>query len=148
MLICKLQIMPTSYLDSSPPPEISINDWLGWSSDDLESINNDDTYIAALMSIYQSGDVQNIFKPFPIKDDSGETKAIIGNGSQCKTKPNFVYIKSSGLGSIYLMVKLSKMPPEIRPPHPLPKTRLSSTVWEDTTDVGICLIPLLAPIFF
>jgi hypothetical protein len=90
MPICKLQIMPTSYLDSSPPPEISINDWLGWLSDDLERINNDDTYIAALVGINRSCDVQNIFKPIPVKDDSGETKAIIGNGSQYKTKPNFI----------------------------------------------------------
>jgi hypothetical protein len=128
MPICKLQIMPTSYLDSSPPPEISINDWLGWSSNDLERINNNDTYIAALMCINLSSNVQNIFKPIPVKDDSGKTKSIIGNGSQYKTKLNFVYIKMSGLGSVYLMEKLSKMPPKIRPPNPLPKTYLSSTV--------------------
>jgi hypothetical protein len=30
----------------------------------------------------------------------------------------------------------------------LPKAYISTTVWEDTTDVGICLVPLLAPIFF
>jgi hypothetical protein len=140
--------MPTSYLDSSPPPEISINDWLGWSSNDLEIINNNDTYIAALVGINWSGNVQNIFKLIPIKDDSDKTKAIIGNSSQYKTKPNFVYVKLSDLGSVYLMEKLSKMPPKIRPTNPLPKTYLSSTVWEDTTDIGICLIHLLTPIFF
>jgi hypothetical protein len=73
--------MPTSYPDSFPPPEISINDWLGWSSDNLERINNDNIYIAALVGINRSGNVQNIFKPIPVKGDSGKTKAIIGNGS-------------------------------------------------------------------
>ena len=99
--------MPMSYLDSSPPPEISINNWLGWLTDDLVKINNDDTYIAALVGINRSGNIQNIYKLIVIKNDSGETKAIIGNGSQYKTKPSSVYIKSNGLGSIYLLEKLS-----------------------------------------
>ncbi len=87
-------------------------------------------------------------KPIPVKDDDEKTIAIIGNGSQFKSKPSFLYINSAGLGSVYLLEKLSKIPSEIRPPNPLPKTYLSSTAWEDATDVGICLVPILAPIFF
>ena len=99
--------MPTSYLDSSPPPEISINNWLGWLTDNLVKINNNDTYIAALVGINRSGNIQNIYKPIVVKDDSGKTKAIIGNGSQYKTKPSSVYIESDGLGFVYLLEKLS-----------------------------------------
>ena len=109
--------MPTSYLNSSPPPEISINNWLGWSTNNLVKINNDDTYIAALVGINCSGNIQNIYKPMVVKDDSGKTKAIIGNGSQYKTKPSSVYIESDGLGSVYLLEKLSKIPPKICPPQ-------------------------------
>ena len=141
--------MPTSYLDSSPPPEMSIDDWLGWSVDDLVRISNDDTYIAALVGINRSGDIQNIYKPIVVKDDSsGKIKAIIGNGSKYKTNPGPVYIKSDGLGSVYLLEKLPKMPTELCPPNPLPKAYITATAWEDTNDVGICLVPLLAPIFF
>jgi hypothetical protein len=135
--------MPTSYLNSSPPPEISINIWLGWSTNNLVKINNDDTYIAALVGINRSGNIQNIYKPIVVKDDSGKTKAIIGNGSQYKTKPSSINIESNGLDSIYLLEKLSIIPPGIRPPNPLPKAYISTTVWEDTTDVGLCPSPFL-----
>jgi hypothetical protein len=140
--------MPALYLDSLPKPGLSIDWWLGWSSDDLERINNDNTYIAALVGINRSGGIQNIYKPIPVKDNNEKTIAIIGNGSQFKSNPSFVYINSAGLSSVYLLEKLSEIPSEIRPPNPLPKTYLSSTAWEDATDVGICLIPILAPIFF
>jgi hypothetical protein len=137
--------MPMSYLDSSPPPEISINNWLGWSTNDLVRINNNDKHIAALVGINRSGDIQNIYKPIVVKDDSSKTKAIIGNGSQYKTKSSSVYIESDGLSSVYLLEKLSKIPPEICPPNPLPKAYIRMPVWEDTTDIGICLVLLLAP---
>jgi hypothetical protein len=80
---------------------------LGWSTDDLVKINNDNTYITALVGINRSGNIQNIYKPIVVKDDSGKTKAIIGNGSQYKTKPSSVYIESDGLGFVYLLEKLS-----------------------------------------
>jgi hypothetical protein len=140
--------MPASYLDSLPKPGLSIDGWLGWSSNDLETINNGDTYIAALIGINRSGDIQNICKPIPIKDDDEKIIAIIGNGSQFKSNPSFVYIDFTGLGSVYLLKKLSKIPSEIHPPNPLPKTYLSSTAWENATDVGTCLVTILAPIFF
>jgi hypothetical protein len=109
--------MPMSYLDSSAPPEISINNWLGWSTDNLVKINNDDRYIAALIGINRSGVIQNIYKPIVVKDNSGKTKAIIGNGSQYKTKPSSIYIKSDGRSSVYLLEKLSKILPKICPPQ-------------------------------
>ncbi len=130
--------MPTSYLDSSPPPEMSIDDWLGWSVDNLVRISNDDTYIAALVGINRSSDIQNIYKPIVVKDDSsGKIKAIIGNGSKYKTNPGPVYIKSDSLGSVYLLEKLPKMPSKLCPSNPLPKAYITATAWEDTNDVGI-----------
>jgi hypothetical protein len=136
------------YLNSLPKPGLSSDGWLGWSSNDLKRINNDNTYISALVGINRSGDIQNIYKPIPVKDDDEKTIAIIGNGSKFKSNPSFVYINSVGLGSVYLLEKLSKIPSEICPPNPLPKTYLSSTAWEDATDVDLCLVPILAPIFF
>jgi hypothetical protein len=113
--------MPALYLDSSPKPGLSIDGWLGCSSDDLKRINNDDTYIAALVGINRSGDIQNIYKPIPIKDDDEKTIAIIGNGSQFKSNLSFVYIDSAGLGSVYLLENLSEIPSEIRPPTLYPR---------------------------
>ncbi len=113
--------MPALYLDSSPKPGLSIDGWLGWSSNDLKRINNDDTYITALVGINRSSDIQNIYKPIPIKDDDEKTIAIIGNGSQFKSNPSFVYIDSAGLGSVYLLKKISKFPLRSAPPTLYPR---------------------------
>ncbi len=79
--------MPTSYLDSSDPPDIEIRGWLGWSQEQLLGMTGD-TYIAALLGIARSGDVQMIYKPIVVKNESGEPIAIVGNASHDKSEPS------------------------------------------------------------
>ena len=139
--------MPTSYLDSSDPPDIEIRGWLGWSQEQLLGMTGD-TYIAALLGIARSGDVQMIYKPIVVKNESGEPIAIVGNASHDKSEPSFVYIEACSIGNYYLIEKMESIPQEIRPPTCLPAGYLAKSAWEDGQNIGICLPPIIAPIFF
>jgi hypothetical protein len=140
--------MPASYLRSSAGPDQPINSWLSWSSKEYGKIKNDNTFIMALLGINRSGDVQTIYKPVPVVDGEGNITAIIGNNRQWKSSPGFSCVDASSLGSIILNKKLENIPLKICPSEPLPKTHVASTTWAKTNNVGLCLVPILAPIFF
>ena len=140
--------MPATYLTSSVGPDQPIDDWLSWSKKDYEKIKDDDTFVAALLGINRSGDIQTMYKPIPVVDENGTTVAIVGNSSQWKSNPSFSYVDASNLGSIILIENLENIPLEIRPSESLPKTYVASTTWSDSNNIAICLIPILAPIFF
>ena len=140
--------MPASYLTSSAGPDQPIDDWLSWSSKDYEKIKDGDTFIAALLGINRSGDIQTIYKPIPVVDENGKTVAIVGNSSQWKSNPSFSYIDDSNVGSIILIEKLENIPLEIRPSEALLKSHVASTTWSESSNIAVCLAPILAPIFF
>jgi len=74
--------MPDTYLTSSVGPDQPIDNWLSWSSKDYEKIKDGNTFVAALLGINHSGDIQTMYKPIPIIDENGTTAAIVGNSSQ------------------------------------------------------------------
>ena len=140
--------MPATYLTSSVGPDQPIDNWLSWSKKDYEKIKDDDTFVAALLGINRSGDIQTMYKPIPVVNENGTTVTIVGNNSQWKSNPSFSYVDASNLGSIILIENLENIPLEIRPSESIPKTYLASTTWSDSNNIAICLIPILAPIFF
>ena len=140
--------MPASYLTSSPGPDQPIDNWLAWSNEDYEKIKDDDTFIAALLGINRSGDIQTLYKPIPVISDNEGTIAIVGNNSQWKSNPGFSYIDGTDIGSIILIEKLDNIPLEIRPSEALPKSHVASTTWAESNNVAVCLVPILAPILF
>ena len=140
--------MPATYLTSSVGPDQPIDNWLSWSKKDYEKIKDDDTFVAALLGINRSGDIQTMYKPIPVVNENGTTVAIVGNNSQWKSNPSFSYVDANNLGSIILIENLENIPLEIRPSESIPKTYLASTTWSDSNNIAICLIPILAPIFF
>ena len=102
--------MLTSYLASSAGPDQPIDNWLSWSNNDYEKIKDGDTFIAALLGINPSADIQTMYKPIPVIDENGNTLATVGNSSQWKSNPSFSYIDASNLGSIILIEKLENIP--------------------------------------
>jgi hypothetical protein len=46
---------------------------LSWSNNDYEKIKDGDTFIAALLGINRSGDIQTMCKPIPVIDENGNT---------------------------------------------------------------------------
>ena len=102
--------MLTSYLASSAGPDQPIDNWLSWSNNDYEKIKDGDTFIAALLGINPSADIQTMYKPIPIIDENGNTLATVGNSSQWKSNPSFSYIDASNLGLIILIEKLENIP--------------------------------------
>jgi len=139
--------MPATYLTSSVGPDQPIDNWLSWSSKDYEKIKDGDTFVAALLGINRSGDIP-MYKPIPIVDEHGTNVAIVGNSSQWKSNPSFSYVDDSNVGSIILIEKLENIPLEIRPSESLPKPYVASTTWSESNNVAVCLVPILAPIFF
>jgi hypothetical protein len=113
-----------------------------------KKIKDDDTFITALLQINHFGDIQTIFKPVPVDGRDGNIIAIVGNYSQWKSSPGFSYVDASSLGLIILIEKLENTPLKICRLEPLPKTHVASTTWAIANNVGLCLVPILAPIFF
>jgi len=140
--------MPATYLTSSVGPDQPIDNWLSWLSEDYEKIKDDDTFVAALSGINRSGDIQTMHKPIPVVDENGTTVAIVGNSSQWKSNPSFSYVDASNVGSIILIEKLENIPLKIHPSESLPKPYVASTTWSESNNIAVCLVPILALIFF
>jgi hypothetical protein len=140
--------MSATYLTSSVGPDQPIDNWLSWLSKDYEKNKDDNTFVAALLGINCSGDIQTMHKPIPIVDENGTTVAILGNSSQWKSNPSFSYVNATNVGSIILIEKLENIPLKIRPLESLPKPYLASTTWSESNNITVCLVPILASIFF
>jgi len=140
--------MPATYLTSSVEPDQPIDNWLSWLSKDYEKIKDDDTFVAALLGINRSGDIQTMYKPIPVVDENRTTVAIVGNSSQWKSNPSYSYVDATNVGSIILIEKLENIPLEIRSLESLPKPYVASTTWSESNNIAVCLVPILAPIFF
>jgi len=80
-----------------------------------------------------------MYKPIPIIDENGTTVVTVGNSSQWKSNPSFSYVDASNVGSIILIEKLEKS---------LPKPYVASTTWSESNNIAVCLVYILAPIFF
>jgi hypothetical protein len=139
--------MPATYLTSSVGPDQPIDNWLSWSSKDYEKIKDDDTFVAALLGINHSGDIQTMYKPIPVVDENGTTVAIVGNSSQWKSNPSFSYVDATNVGSIILIEKLENIPLEIRPSEPLPKLYVASTTWSDSNCLTVSLVLRISSVF-
>ncbi len=140
--------MPATYLTSSVGPDQPIDNWLSWSSKDYEKNKDNDMFIAAILEINRSGDIQTMYKPIPVVDENGRTVAIVGNSCQWKSNPSFSYVDASNVGSIILIEKLENIPLEIRSSESFPKPYVASTTWSESNNSAVCLVPILAPIFF
>jgi hypothetical protein len=140
--------MPASYLSSYAGPDQPIDNWLSWSSKDYEKIKDGNTFIATLLGNNRSGDIQKMFKPIPVIGNDGNTVSIVGNNSQWKSNPGFSYVDASNIGLIILIEKLDNIPLEIRLSEPLLKSHVASTAWSKSSNIAVCLAPILALIFF
>ncbi len=147
--------MPKSYLKSAAPPDQPVEDWLTWTRANLkDQLSNSPTKIAAMMGINRAGDVQYLYKPtiipkaFGTTDDNASS-AIIGNISDAHSKPCFVYMDSSKLGSAFVIKTYSSIPVEICPEEALAEKFLADTSWAKTVvPIGMATFPTVAPIFF
>ena len=140
--------MPATYLTSSVGPDQPIDNWLSWSSKDYEKIKDNDTFVAALLGVNRSGDIQTMYKAIPVIDENGTNVTIVGNSSQWKSNPSFSYVDATNVGSIILIEKLENIPLKIRPSESLPKPYVASTTWSESNNIAVCLVPVLALIFF
>ena len=77
-------------------------------------------FIAALLGINRSGDIQTMYKPIPVIDENGTAVAIVSNSSQWKSNPSFSSVDASNVGLIILIEKLDNIPLAIRPSESLP----------------------------
>jgi hypothetical protein len=82
--------MPISYLNSSNPPDTEITNWLSWMDEDFKKIVDEETFVAALMGIARSGDVQIIYKPILVKNEQNKPLSFSGNASQYQSEPSFI----------------------------------------------------------
>ncbi len=115
-LITQLQaIMQTSHLSSSVGLDQPIDTWLSWLSEKYGKINDDETFITALLGVNRSGDIQTIYKPVPMNGTDGNITAIVGDNSQWKSSPCFSYIDASNLFGHYPSWDLSFATPPKNP---------------------------------
>ena len=112
--------MRATYLTSSVRPDQPIDIWLSWSSKDYEKNKDKDKFVAALLGINCSGDIQTMYKPIPVIDENGTAVAIVGNSSQWKSNPSFSYVDASNVGLIIFIEKLENIPLAIRSLESLP----------------------------
>jgi hypothetical protein len=140
--------MPISYLDSSDPPDTEITNWLSWTDEDFKKIVDGETFVADLMGIARSGDVQIIYKPILIKNKQNEPLAFAGNASQYQSEPSFIFLDIDSVSNFYLIEKPFSIPTKLRPTSAIPAKMVKDTTWETLEQVAICSPPILAPIFF
>jgi hypothetical protein len=100
------------------------------------------------MGISRSGAIQTLYKVIVVYNAENKPVAIVGNASQFKSEPNFIYINVNSLRNFHLIKKVELIPSEIHPSTSLSESYLKETTWETATEVGICLPPILAPIIF
>ena len=102
--------MPKLYLDSYPPPDNLVEDWLTWSNLELESsIIDASNRITGLIGINKAGDLQYIFMPIFIPSALGNATVIIGNSNDWKSEPSFVYVNATGFGFISVIKTYSEI---------------------------------------
>jgi hypothetical protein len=78
--------MPKSYLDSQPPPDVSVNYGLTWLVSKLKlSITNDHSKIASVKGINKDGDFQYIFMPTVVPKALGDAMVVLGNSADLHT---------------------------------------------------------------
>jgi len=141
--------MPTSYLASKPSPNPGLPNWLTWTKDDFFKIDPDSTQVAALVGINSNSELVVIYKPVPVSGSDGSFAAILGNLNNQKSKPAFIKIDGSNIGSAYNVQNMDEIPEEIRPEIAIPDKFQAGTAFADAPrEVAICAFPILAPIPF
>ncbi len=146
------EIMPKSYIPSKPPLDQAVKDRLKWTRSDFERelLANLPT-LAAIMGINKAGDIQYLFMPTIIPKAFADdiAFAIIGNVNDSHSKPSFIHMDTTDLGSVYVIDTYDIIPDEIRPDEPLPSKILADTSYaKATVPIGMALIPNVMPIFF
>ena len=78
-----------------------------------------------------------------------EASAIIGNVNDSHSKPSFIHMNTTDIGSVYVIDTYDIIPDEIRPEEPLPSKILADMSYaKATVPKGMALIPNVMPIFF
>jgi len=140
--------MPTSYLASKPSPNPGLPDWLTWTKDDFFKFDLDSPQVAALVGINSNSEFVVIYKPVPVIGPDSSFAAILGNKNDEKSKPAFIKIDGSSIGSAYNVQNMDKIPEEIRPDIAIPDKFRAGTAFADAPWEVACAFPILAPIPF
>ena len=78
-----------------------------------------------------------------------EASAVIDNVNDSHSKPSFIHMDTTDLGSVYVIDTYEIIPNEIRPEEPLPSKILVDTSFAKATiPIGMAIIPNIMPIFF
>jgi hypothetical protein len=143
--------MPKYWLTSKPAPNPPVLDWLKWMGQDLERHIAKSGTVAAIIGINKMGDLQTIFSPtiIPNAFNNGEYSVIIGNSSNKHTGPSFVYMETSDIGSIMVVMIYDNIPSELRPGEPLSSRFIADTSWAGAkVKLSMVQLPMFAPLFF
>jgi hypothetical protein len=86
-----------SYLISKPLSKIDVG-LINWSAEDFKNLDPESNQIAALVFFTQKLNICTIYKPMPVKNDSGSLSGIIGNMLDEKSTPAFIKIDGKEVG--------------------------------------------------
>jgi hypothetical protein len=118
-------IMPKSYVVAKPPLDQSVEDWLKlkWTRSDFErELLAISPTLAAIMGINKAGDIQYLFTMptiIPKAFAGDKASAIIGNVNDSHSKPSFIHMDTTDLGSLDVIDTYDIIPDEIRRRSPL-----------------------------
>ena len=147
--------MPKSYIVAKPPLDQSVEDWLKlkWTRSYFErELLAISPTLTAIMGINKAGDIQYLFTMptiIPKAFAGDKASAIIGNVNDSHSKPSFIHMDTTDLGSLDVIDTYDIIPDEIRPEEPLTSKILVDTSYaKATVPIGMALIPNVMPIFF
>ena len=141
--------MSTYWLTSKPAADSSILDWLKWSGQDLKHYIAEGK-VVAIIGVNKMGDIKTIYSPIIVHNAfASGSSAIIGNNSDKSTKPSFIYVDLSDIGSTMVVCTYDDIHSELRPEEPLSLRTIADTSWASAkVKLGMVQFPMVAPIFF
>ncbi len=109
--------MPKSYLNSQPPPNPPIKDWLTWTRASFKRfISDNSSKITGIMGINKAGDIQSLYMPIIVPKafaDEADASAIIGNVFNVHSKPSFIFTNASEIRSAAVIETFANVPGKI-----------------------------------
>ena len=103
------------YSASKPTSTVDSN-WIYWTKSHFKNIKSDSNQISALLYITKNKEIEIIYKPTPIINDStGEFEGIMGNMYDDGSTPAIIKVDGDDVGSCTTIQVFPDVPDAFRP---------------------------------
>ena len=137
------------YSASKPTSTVNAN-WVYWTKSNFKNIESDSNQISALLYITKNKEIEIIYKPTPIINDStGELEGIMGNMFDDGSTPAIIKIEGDDVGSCSTIQVFPDVPEAFRPEFSLLADSVRETEWESANkQLALIIIPTMAPLSY